>query len=203
MSKRNQTGYKPSLLDDIFGRPPLLKGEDRDKYEKLQAVVSESLCPEDLFDEIDAREITSALWEGQLYRKMFQKLVDSKRPKAFEILTSERFGHVTEEQENWIESLGGEPYPDGMTTKDVLKKVGLSLELLQANAVLMAQEEIPHLERLIEKRIATRNARLNDLHRRKRSRAKIDRSDDEDEQESKGAFGNKKGAFGKKSKDSS
>jgi hypothetical protein len=177
MSKGTTPRYNLSQLDDIFGRVPLLKGEDRQKFKILQTAVQEALCPEDLFDAIDAREITSAIWDGQLYQKMVQKLVDSNRRKAFENLTTD---DVSEEHEAWIESLGDEAYSNALTQAEVLKKVGHSIELLQAHSVQMAHADLPLFERLIANRIATRKAHLKDYERRKRSRAKRNRSEDEE-----------------------
>jgi hypothetical protein len=186
MTKRNEPGYDLSRLYDIFGGVPLLKGEDRKKFKILQAAVQQALCPEDLFEAIDAREITSAIWDAQLYQKMFQKLVDSNRRKALENLTN---FDASDAQQAAIESLGDEFYSNASMQAEVLKKLGFSQELLQARSMGMAREELPLFERLIANRIATRKAHVKDYERRKRSRAKRNGSDDEEHGESKGAFG--------------
>ena len=47
----------------LFGRPPLLTGEDSAAYNDLLARVTGHLKPTDIFEEIWAREIVDLIWE--------------------------------------------------------------------------------------------------------------------------------------------
>jgi hypothetical protein len=68
------------------------------------------------------------------------------------------------------------PYPDGMTEADVLKKAGLSLELVHARSVLLAAKEFAVLDNLAAGRDAARKASLKDYDRRKRQSEKENRA---------------------------
>ena len=135
--------------------------------------MSQALCPETLFDAIDAREITSSIWEEQLFRKMSQKLIDSNRFKAFENLLINNADQLIGKQRDWIKTIENGRCPDGMTEAEALKKAGLSLVLRQATTVIMAQEDIPQFERLIDNRVKARTTRLKEYGRRKKIRARI------------------------------
>jgi hypothetical protein len=127
---------------------------------------------EDLFDAIAVREVVNCMWEAHRYHKQQTKVVDAERKNAFKHLASSTFGYVSEAAEDWIESIAGKPYPDGMTEAEVFKKIGLSQELVQAKAVVLAADDFVVLERLVANRIAARKASLKDYERRKRLNAK-------------------------------
>jgi hypothetical protein len=42
-------------IDDIFGEPALLEGEDRERYMRLYAAVEADIQPKNIFDRIQAR----------------------------------------------------------------------------------------------------------------------------------------------------
>jgi hypothetical protein len=173
--KNNEAGYSGSLrsqLDNFCGRPALLKGEDRNSYSKLRKTVSELMHPQNLLDAIEVQEVVDSIWEARRFQKLGTKLVDAERQKAFNYLANSMFGYVSEAAGEWIESIADKPYPDEMTEADVLKKVGLSEELVQAKAVLLAADNFAVLEKLVANRIAQRKASLKDYERRKRLDAK-------------------------------
>jgi len=118
-SKTHKLSRTLSQLDEFFGRPALLKGEDRDNYRELQKEISESMHPENFLDALEVQEVIDNIWEGRRFQRMGTTLVDAERRKAFEHLTSSRFGYVSEKDGEWLESIAGKPYPDEMTETDV------------------------------------------------------------------------------------
>jgi hypothetical protein len=171
-NKTDKLGRASSQLDEVFGRPALLKGEDRASYRELQKEISESMHPENFLDALEVQEVIDNIWEGRRFQKMGTKLVDAERRKAHERLTNSRFGYVSEKDEEWLESIAGKPYPDEMTEADVLRKVGLSIELVQAHALLLAAEYLGVVDRLASNRVSARKTSLKDYARRKRLDAK-------------------------------
>jgi hypothetical protein len=170
--KTNKPSSSSFPLDDFFGRPALLKGEDRLGYRKLRKAMSESMHPENFIDELEVQEMVDNIWESQRLQKMATKLVDAERKKAVEHLTSSRFGYVSENDEEWLESFAGNPNPDGLTEAEVLRKIGLSTELVQAHALILAAEDLAVVERLASNRVSARKTALKDYARRKRLDAK-------------------------------
>jgi hypothetical protein len=175
--KAGKLGGSSLQLDEFFGRPKLLKGEDRIAYRKFRNALRVCLKPEknDLIDELEVQEVIDCIWEAQRFQKMAPALVDAERRQAIEYLMDSSRGFVTEEHEEWYESFKGKPYPDEMTEAEVLKKVGLGEDLIQARSFLGAAQKIGILDQFIASRIASRKALLKDRDRRKRQAAKDER----------------------------
>ena len=150
----------------------MLKGEDRASYRALQKEISESMHPENFLEALEVQEVIDNIWEGRRFQKMGTKLLDAERRKAREHLTNSRFGYVSEKDGEWLESIAGKPYPDEMTEEDVLRKVGLSMELVQAHALLLAAEYLAVVDQLASNRVSARKISLNDYARRRRLVAK-------------------------------
>jgi hypothetical protein len=171
-TKLDRTSFQ---LDELFGRPALLKGDDRDKYRALHQEISKSMQPENFLDELEVQEVVDCVWEGRRFQRMATKLVDAERRKARERLTDSQYGYISEKSAEWLESIAGKRYPDEMTEADVLKKVGLSVELVQAHALLMAEDYLAVVDRLASNRISARKISLKDYTRRKQLDAKAKR----------------------------
>lgn len=160
MTKKDSPDYNPSELNEVLGKSPLLNGEDRDKSKKLRTIVRGALRPKDVFDELSVRDIASAIWEADRFKKMRQGFLESRYRAALEQLTT----HELPKEHK------------GLTQDEIYKKV--NLDRLQASTMIIAQEELPLFERLIENRKSAWKAGLKDYERRQRSRAKSNRSDD-------------------------
>jgi hypothetical protein len=175
--KAGKLGSSSLQLDDFFGRPKLSKGEDRIAYRKFRKAFRDCLKPEknNLIDGLEVQEVIDCIWEAQRFQRMAPALVDSERRQAIEYLMDSSLGYVTEENEEWYPSFKGKPYPDDMTEAEVLEKVGLSEDLIQARSFLGAAQKIGVLDQFISSRIATRKALLKDRDRRKRQAVKDER----------------------------
>jgi hypothetical protein len=53
------------LAIDLFGPPPLMRGEDLARYNRLYAAVEHQIQPKDFFDRCLVRELTDKHWEQQ------------------------------------------------------------------------------------------------------------------------------------------
>ena len=62
--------------DDLFGEPPLMKGENRDRYFRLLAAVSHQIQPKTFFDKLLVRELTDKTWEQQRCKHSVAALVE-------------------------------------------------------------------------------------------------------------------------------
>jgi hypothetical protein len=73
-----------SQVDDLFGEPPLIKGEDKERYFRLLAAIEHDVEPKTTLEKIMAREMTDKLWEEQRYKRNAACLVETA---YFEALT--------------------------------------------------------------------------------------------------------------------
>jgi hypothetical protein len=69
-------------IDELFGPPPVMRGEDLVRYRRLQAAVEHEIKPEGVFDQILVREVTDKLWQQQRYRKTVVSVVESSFVEA-------------------------------------------------------------------------------------------------------------------------
>src|SRR5271165_4733795 len=64
-------------IDDIFGEPALLQGEDRERYMRLYAAVEADIQPKNFFDRLHVREQTDKIWEELRIKRSSAALIDS------------------------------------------------------------------------------------------------------------------------------
>jgi hypothetical protein len=69
-------------LEHLFGKPPLLEGEDQERYYRLRAAVVGELNPKTVFDLINARDQVDKLWEEQRYKRAAAALISGGLYKA-------------------------------------------------------------------------------------------------------------------------
>lgn len=86
MSANNDEDSATSQMDDLFGEPPLMKGEDKARYFRLLAAVEHAIKLETVFDKIRAREIADKLWLQQRCKQSAASLVDGAHIEALEDL---------------------------------------------------------------------------------------------------------------------
>lgn len=66
-----------TTFDDLFGPPPLMKGEDKARYFRLLAAVTHDFKPQTIFDKIYVREFTDKLWQQQRCKQSEVSLVEA------------------------------------------------------------------------------------------------------------------------------
>src|SRR3981081_477772 len=72
----NPNDYTTSQIDDLFGVPPLIKGEDSARYWRLHAAIAHEIKPETVFDKIRVREFTDKLWQQQRCKQSATSIVE-------------------------------------------------------------------------------------------------------------------------------
>ena len=77
MATKSNDESEKNLIDDLFGPPPLIKGEDLARYRRLQSAVEHEISPKTFFEKVYAREMTDKLWEQQRYRQNTASLVEA------------------------------------------------------------------------------------------------------------------------------
>ena len=76
MLDNNQQSSTVSQMSDLFGEPPLIRGEDKARYWRLHAAVEHEIKPKTIFDKILVRELTDKLWQQQRCKQSAASLVD-------------------------------------------------------------------------------------------------------------------------------
>jgi hypothetical protein len=76
MLAESQENSAINQMDDLFGEPPLIKGEDTARYSRLLAAIADEIKPETIFDKIRVREFTNKYWEQQRCKQGAASLVE-------------------------------------------------------------------------------------------------------------------------------
>jgi hypothetical protein len=73
-------------VDDMFGEPALLAGEDKGLYTKIYAAIEADIEPKSFFDRMHVREQTDKFWEELRLKGGAAALIDSAKIKALACL---------------------------------------------------------------------------------------------------------------------
>src|ERR1700688_4994833 len=64
------------LAIDLFGPPPLMRGEDLARYNRLCAAVEHQIQPKKFYDRCSVRELTDKHWEQQRCKSAAAALIE-------------------------------------------------------------------------------------------------------------------------------
>jgi hypothetical protein len=78
----NQQDSTASQMSDLFGEPPLMKGEDKARYWRLHAAVTHEFKPKMDFEKLCVREYTDTLWQQQRYKQSAASIVEGNYVEA-------------------------------------------------------------------------------------------------------------------------
>ena len=92
------TSSNPSFavedLDEIFGNPPLIYGEDIKDYEALEHHILSTISPTDAMEQIWTRDIVDAQWEIMRYKKIKTSILNASRHNSLISLKKEFPGKI-------------------------------------------------------------------------------------------------------------
>jgi hypothetical protein len=70
------------VLEDLLGKPALIKGEDEKQYWRLHETIKNEMKPKNFFDQIRVRELTDRLWEMRRNKNSMAALVETSFVRA-------------------------------------------------------------------------------------------------------------------------
>src|SRR5260370_36395193 len=76
MLAENQEGSAERHIEDLFGTPRMIKGEDAARYWRLHAAVTYEMKPETVLAKILVREFVDKLWQQQRYNQTAASIVE-------------------------------------------------------------------------------------------------------------------------------
>ena len=83
MLDTSQQDSTVAQMSDLFGEPPLMKGEDRARYWRLHALVTLEFKPKTDLQKLFVREYTDKLWQQQRYKQSEASIADGAYIEAF------------------------------------------------------------------------------------------------------------------------
>ena len=94
--KTKETTKKTMQIEEFLAPPKLLRGEDRENYNKLQKALTKVWRPKDLFDQLETQEMANNIWETNRFQASDAELVDAQRNNAIRKLADPKLGFVSE-----------------------------------------------------------------------------------------------------------
>lgn len=176
MTKSERTSDMVTRLDDILGRPTLPRGDDRAAYKLLRKAIFEVYDPQEIVEAILVQEIVDNAWLARRYNKLSTAFVDGKRRRAVDEISDHWKGFVSEAGGQLMENCNRNRV--GVPSADNLRAVGLSVELVNAQALLLAAPKLTVFQELIVNRNAAGKAAQNALERSRLLKAKLKAKED-------------------------
>jgi hypothetical protein len=166
----------------LFGPPPLLPGEDGNQYDRLLRDVSDIVTPTDIFEQIWVRDFANRAWETFRCRRLFSELCIVTKQQALVRVLGQllpdgacigQLGNGTDsprltkaEDLAWRYSQKEQNAVNEISR--LLKLAGLTLEILNAEALSVRSDDFERLNRMITTAEARRNATLREIDRHRK-----------------------------------
>ena len=166
-----QNGPTESL--DLFGPPPLLRGENEALYAALLAEVDSMIEPKTIMDRIDVRDITDKIWESQRYKRLEPRLIESACVSALAHILAPIFGL---DHQRGFDAANRYYSADPLkrkTTVQLLSNHKITDEMILAKALAQVGGHVGNIDRLIAARERSRHNVFKDYQRRRENAAKL------------------------------
>src|ERR1035437_5481058 len=151
---------------DLFGEPALIKGEDKERYMSLFAMVEADMKPKTFLDRMMVQEQTNKIWEEQRLRSNAAALTEGAFPEALEILLRP-FCDITTGTSS---AIARNYYSGDSKTKEgaasFLAKCGITTAQIQAKAMQINSGGHQTIDRMINNRENSRRGLRKEFERR-------------------------------------
>ena len=147
----------------LFGPAPLLEGEDASAYEALKGRIRSAVAPNDIIEEIWARDVLDLLWETLRLRQLKAKLMRAAAHEGLDELLRPLTG-ILEHQD----LSNGWARRDEKSVKKVdalLKQAGLDQEAIAARTLAVKLDAFERIDRMVMQTEARRNMILREIDR--------------------------------------
>jgi hypothetical protein len=153
-------------ITDYLGPAPLIDGENPEAYQQILERITATVKPSDPLEEIWLRDVVDLAWEAVRWRRC-----------AAGVITGRMRDHMLQLLHPLVGSREAARLSDGYSRgdvaartriKEVLVKVGLSMEAMAANAATLRHPDLLRLdlfERLAAQAEARRNVALKEISR--------------------------------------
>jgi len=188
---RSNSYAKSNTLDDLLGRPALIRGEDEAQYRRLLAAVTDDMQPQTFLDQIRARGLADKLWGQRRNRTSVAALVETSFIRALgDLLSNSMLREVSTEPprelpDPWkpepvhISVVQAHEYYDSKTTaarrREIdasLVRYGITQDQIRAKAMESCASAIQTFARLEENNDRFIRRTLKEHDRRARKQAK-------------------------------
>lgn len=169
MAKRPQIDHQ----EDWIGRPTLAD-RTNDRFRSLNDEVEREVAPTNIFEKLEARDISHKVVEEQLLKDMQTAIVRSARAQSLAMLLGATYGQNLEKALNVAQDYFGGPEERQRAAKNLVQSLGISIEDIDANALHLRMSSIHALDDMIDRREGGRNRIIKRLLKRKKTSSSKD-----------------------------
>jgi hypothetical protein len=137
-------------FETLFGKPPLLDGEDKERYQLLRAAIVSELNPVSVFDWINVRDQVDKLWEEERYKRAAAALIHGGLPKALDFYLKE-ICHI-DYAEELIDKYHNGGAKGRKEVMSVLAEFGITMAELHAKAAQLEGAGLAMFDRMVAAR---------------------------------------------------
>jgi hypothetical protein len=150
-------------LQAMLGPPPIIYGEAKDAYDAFFGRVQASVRPKDIFDEIWVKDVVDSVWWAQRLRRLRDNLLVAKTQEAITAVMRPLIG-----LENALILAEGWAWREPESVEKLqsyLRQTELTMDVVMAQALQIALNDIERIDGMIMKAEARRNAALREIER--------------------------------------
>jgi hypothetical protein len=168
-------------VDSMFGKPALLKGENKGHFMQLLAAVASDLNPKTSFDQMMVYDHANKYWEEARLRRISASLIESAKIEALEILLRPFCGDVTEIGERPADL--ARDYFCGQTNSrknahESVSVYGITPELIEAKAMQLVIGPLNIIDRMSGNRETSRRLLRKEHEQLRKERERVRAAND-------------------------
>jgi hypothetical protein len=148
-------------LEDIFGLPPLLEGENVNDYKVIEHWLRNAIKPIDIIDEIWLQDIVSSQWEILRLKRMKISILSTTKVRAYSVMKQDRLGVYHHNA-----------HTEDMTISEALEALGYEKNDLTARSYLINIEALTTVDNQIFRLETRRNSTYREIENRRSNQEK-------------------------------
>lgn len=164
----------PKNIQTIFGKPPLVRGEESQLYDRVLEAVAEAMEPQDIIDWFYVKDVVDLDWEILRYRRFTSAMIDNNHRAAFGLVTKRSLASLNMSTEDTAvrctelaqQFLSGDVAARNDVAQEIAK-LGLDEHSVMAEAFEMKIKELGIAHQMLARAESRREKILQEYMRRR------------------------------------
>jgi hypothetical protein len=166
----------PPEIKRLLGKPPLIQGEDPERYWESMGLVAAALKPKDLIDWFWVKEIVDDNWESIRVRQLKGPIIDLESKRALELVLRKILDPAKptylQDVENYV-SRWFTDASDREKVTQILAQHGLDTDCISAQAFALSERPLESMDRMVATGAAQRDAAWRQINLRHQAAAQL------------------------------
>jgi hypothetical protein len=151
------------------GNPALVRGARAERFHHLHEEIEIEMAPTNIFEKIEARDVSHKIAEEELLKHMQTAIVESARVESLATLLEPTFGQNIEKAHKTAQDYFSGRDESKSVAQKLVNSLGISVEIIDANALHLRMASIHALDAMIDRREGGRNRIIKRHLKKKRA----------------------------------